>query len=143
MGPCLEDRRVVVYSDNTVTVSALNRGTSSSPYIMACLRGLFWLSFHFNFYLVSRHIPGYRNTWADYFSRLHEPGALGSLDRMFGRHVDVSRELPGHMSPSSFNVMCSQASRTLGDFLHSLDLAVRQIRGQTFAKNTRKTYLTQ
>jgi hypothetical protein len=40
-GHVWKDRRVVVYSDNTVTVSALNRGTSQSLYIMACLGGLF------------------------------------------------------------------------------------------------------
>jgi len=69
--PEWSNKRVVVSSDNQTTVSAINKGTSSSPSIMRMLRALFWLSAKHNFHLIAVHIPGRLNTLADAGSRLN------------------------------------------------------------------------
>lgn len=74
--PYWQNRRIFIQSDNTVTVHTINRGTSRNPFLMACLRDLFWLSAHFNFHITARYIPGMINTLADGISRIHEPNKL-------------------------------------------------------------------
>lgn len=73
------NKHIIIYSDNSVTVASLNKGTSRNPVVMQCLRKLFWLSAYHNFHLTSRHIPGARNIAADSASRLHIPGYLETL----------------------------------------------------------------
>ena len=77
--PLWRNKRVIIYSDNTVTVSALNRCSCRNDTIMKCLRSLFWLSAVFNFHLTSKFIPGRLNENADSASRLHLPGYLETL----------------------------------------------------------------
>ena len=77
--PLWQNKRVILYSDSSVTVACLNKGTSRNPVLMKCLRHLFWLSAAYNFHLTSRHIPGIRNIAADSASRLHLPGYLEIL----------------------------------------------------------------
>lgn len=71
--PCWRNKRICIQSDNRFTVASINRGTSSNPFIMWCLRILFWLSATYNFHLKARHIRGASNIVADGISRLHEP----------------------------------------------------------------------
>lgn len=77
--PFWRNKRVIIYSDNSVTVASLNKCTSRNHVVMTCLRRLFWLSAFHNFHLTSRHIPGVRNIAADSASRLHLPGFLETL----------------------------------------------------------------
>ena len=77
--PLWRNKRVIIYSDNTVTVSALNRCSCRNATIMKCLRSLFWLSAAFNFHLTAKFIPGILNVAADSASRLHLPGYLETL----------------------------------------------------------------
>ena len=77
--PLWQDKRVIIYSDNSVTVACLNKGTSKNSVVMKCLRNLFWLSATYNFHLTSRHIPGISNIAADSASRIHLPGYLETL----------------------------------------------------------------
>lgn len=77
--PFWQNKKVTIYSDNTVTVSSLNKGSSRNNTIMKCLRSLFWLSAIFNFHLTSKFIPGIFNEAADSASRLHSPGYLTRL----------------------------------------------------------------
>lgn len=92
-----QNKKVVIYSDNSVTVASLNKGTSRNQTIMKSLRCLFWLSSMFNFHLVARFIPGIFNTVADSASRVHTPGFLESLLPF----TDYS-PLHFHMSSKSF-----------------------------------------
>ena len=73
------NKRIVLHSDNMVTVSSLNRGTCRNKMVMQCLRRLFWLSATYNFHLTARHLAGYLNIAADSASRLHSPGYLQVL----------------------------------------------------------------
>ena len=42
--PYWTNKKLTLRSDNTVTVSAINKGTARNSEIMKCLRSLFWLS---------------------------------------------------------------------------------------------------
>ncbi|MEW8548538.1 MAG: reverse transcriptase domain-containing protein [Candidatus Thiodiazotropha sp.] len=77
--PAWQNKRVIIYSDNSVTVASINKGTSRNSVVMRCLRNLFWLSATNNFHLTARYIPGIQNVAADSASRLHTPGSLAML----------------------------------------------------------------
>ena len=78
-GPFWRNKHIIIYSDNAVTVSAINKGTCRNDEIMRCIRSLFWLSASFNFHLTARYLPGIRNVAADSASRLSIPGYLETL----------------------------------------------------------------
>ena len=73
------NKRIVLHSDNMVTVACVNKGTNRNKMVMRCLRRLFWLSATYNFHLAARHLPGCLNIAADSASRLHSPGHLQTL----------------------------------------------------------------
>lgn len=60
---------VLVLSDNTTVVSAINKGTSSSSKVMVWLRELFWLSAKGGFEIRAVHLAGHLNILADLLSR--------------------------------------------------------------------------
>ena len=62
-------RVVLVQSDNTTAVGALNKGHAKSPLVMQWLRELFMLSARGGFEVTAIHIPGIHNKLADYLSR--------------------------------------------------------------------------
>ena len=84
-----QNQRIYVLSDNMVTVARVNRYTSCNPFIMMCLRYLFWLSVNFNFQLRAIHIKGKHNDKADMLSRLHEPHVFRDMLRSMP-YCDVS-----------------------------------------------------
>ena len=94
--PFWRDRHIIIYSDNTVTVSALNKGSCRNDAIMKCIRSLFWLSVTYNFHLTARFLPGVLNTAADSASRLASPGHIETL----WKYTDCS-PLQLHMSPKT------------------------------------------
>ena len=69
-GPRWRDKKVVVYSDNTQAVAAINTGKSDNMVAMHIMRRVFWLTVLFNCHLVAVHIPGRSNVTADALSRL-------------------------------------------------------------------------
>lgn len=91
-GNLWRNHHVIVASDNTTAVSAINKGSSRSPVIMRMLRDLFWISAKFNFHLIAEFIPGLRNTLADAASR-------GNLDPLVA--LDLSMvpcpDIPPHV----------------------------------------------
>ena len=70
-GPQPSHKWIVIYTDNTVTKSWLNKGTSRSERTMVWLREIFWLSVVHNFRVTSRYIQTTDNTTADTLSLLH------------------------------------------------------------------------
>ena len=76
---CVEKKRIIIYSDNTITMAAINKASSRNSRIMKYLRSLFWLSAFYNFHLTARYLPGTLNIVADRAFRLHLPGYLQSL----------------------------------------------------------------
>ena len=96
--PCWRNKRIFIHSDNMTAVSAINKGTSRNPFIMKCLRSLFWLSASYNFHVSARFLAGVSNTVADDISRLHEPGRFSRVLP----YVNHS-SFPPHMSEASFS----------------------------------------
>ena len=95
--PLWTNKRVFVWSDNTTTVSCINRCSSRSPLLMKCLRYIFWLSAIYNFRLTVSYIPGIQNALADTISRLHEPYSVYCL-----QDVLAASPLSWQMSLHSF-----------------------------------------
>ena len=95
-----QHKKVIIYSDNSVTVASINKGTARNKTIMRGLRSLFWLSAIFNFHLVARFIPGICNTVADSASRVH---AQGFMERLLP-YTDYS-PLHFHMSSKSLKFL--------------------------------------
>lgn len=77
--PDWRNKRIYIQSDNVTTVATINRGTSRNPFIMGCLRVLFWLSAQYNFHITAHFIRGLANTVADNISRIHEPKRFHQL----------------------------------------------------------------
>ena len=51
-----QNQHVVVHSDNTQTISFINKGTCHNVIAMEWLRDLFWLSATHNFHITARHL---------------------------------------------------------------------------------------
>ncbi|KAK3746307.1 hypothetical protein QZH41_015390, partial [Actinostola sp. cb2023] len=66
----LRDQWITVRTDNTTTLSAINKGTSGNTLVMQWLRKIFWLSATYNFRVTSRYISTASNTMADAISRI-------------------------------------------------------------------------
>ena len=62
-------KRIVFYCDNKAAVTAINKGTSSSPLIAKLLRVLTLRSMQGNFLVRASHVPGKTNGIADALSR--------------------------------------------------------------------------
>ena len=140
--PLWSNKRIIILSDNTTTVSCLNRGrpTSRNCQLMKYLRYMFWLSVIYKFRLTACHVPGVNNVLADRLSRLHEVGA----------QCDVF-DLIVHASPLKWHIcylrvtcmLLTGPSHPRQGFLDSLDSIVQLLRGQVFAPSTRATYRSQ
>ena len=154
--PFWQNKCVILYSDKSVTVACLNKGTSQNPVAMKCLRHLFWLSAAYNFHITSRHVPGIRNIAADSASRLHLPGHLETL-------LPFTACTPPFLHVTEFSIFCltdslpgvSRHSESLSSLrppaytqhseslVASLNSNVNFYRGRTFAASTSTTYATQ
>lgn len=98
--PFLANRLVYITSDNTTTVSAINKGSSKSKTVMRALRSLFWISALFNFKLKSVFVPTGQNLMVDCISRLHAKKFREQLHNFVPR-----TDYRLHMSDASF-VLC-------------------------------------
>ena len=72
-GHLWSNTHVRVRCDNFSSVQAVNKGTSRSKELTACVREMFWLSLKYGFRLTARHVPGEQNFMADMISRLNDP----------------------------------------------------------------------
>ena len=109
--PCWRNKRICIQSDNSVTVAAINRGTSKNPFLMACLRVMFWLSATYNFHIKARHIRGISNFLADAVSRLHEPGKYMLVSPF------LSPSPPdGHLSYKSLSFLLNRSHGQMEDY---------------------------
>jgi hypothetical protein len=101
-GDKCEGRRVLVRSDNSTTVAAVNRGCSQHEGLRELAEAIRLRCQTLNIKLAARHIPGLKNGLADALSRMSaphlRPGASGwsldedqwlALERASGRAFDV------------------------------------------------------
>jgi hypothetical protein len=70
--PCWAGKHIVVRSDKSATVAAINKSTSRSSDLLPIVKELFWLCVKCNFKLTASFIPSKLNILADYLSRLHK-----------------------------------------------------------------------
>lgn len=81
------DRNVVMVTDNTTVLHALNSGRSKNKQIMHWLYDLFWFAICYNFDVSAVYIKSGDNTICDALSRLNEPGAkariCGAIDTTY------------------------------------------------------------
>jgi hypothetical protein len=75
----LQNKRVIIYTDNVTAKSVINKMTSRNPVVMAYVRFLFFMQAVYNFSIVAVHIPGKHNTLADAVFRLHEKDKLSQV----------------------------------------------------------------
>ena len=100
-GPLWKGKHVRVFSDNTATVSALNKGTSRGKGLLEICQRLFWCSVEHGFRLTAVHLPGKLNVASDKISRLHELSiAIEAKSLLFNDCVVV--ECVKHMSHETF-----------------------------------------
>ena len=66
-------KHVLVHCDNMPVVRALNKGSSTSPFFMACIQEIFWYTVRYDFIISAGHVPGKNNFSSDALSRLHSP----------------------------------------------------------------------
>jgi hypothetical protein len=70
--PLWAGKHIVVRSDNSATVAAINKSTSRSSDLLPIVKELFWLGVKFDFKISAVFIPGKLNILADYLSRFHK-----------------------------------------------------------------------
>ena len=92
---------ILVRSDNSATVSAINKGTSKSPELLKIVQKLFWLAVKFQFKLTALFIPGRLNILSDLISRLHSMDHAMDAQCFLGS-VGSSIECNSHMTEASF-----------------------------------------
>ena len=74
-----KNQTVLLESDNTQVVRAINTGRSTSIRTMCWLRELFWLSFIFNFKICCVYINTHSNRVPDFLSRITDPRVKGKM----------------------------------------------------------------
>ena len=100
-GPFLRGKHLIVRSDNSATVSAINKGSSKNMDMLAIVQSLFWLSVEFDFRLTSQHIPGRLNFLSDRISRLHDSSAALDAQAILSPFAE-SLECYGRMTHRTF-----------------------------------------
>ena len=69
-GSKLRNSQVVIHTDNEAIVKVWESGSSRDENLMGIVRLLFFSCVDLNLSLRLKHIPGYRNAYADLLSRL-------------------------------------------------------------------------
>ena len=68
-----KNKWIVIYIDNSCTLTWINKGTASCPLVMSWLRDIFWFSAISNFRITARYINTSDNVNLDTISRLVDP----------------------------------------------------------------------
>ncbi|KAL9975581.1 hypothetical protein ACROYT_G012757 [Oculina patagonica] len=99
----LRDKWITVRTDNTTTLSAINKGTSGNQLAMQWLRKIFWLSATYNFRVTARYIPTASNTIADAISRLHDPTHCEVfVKKLVNLPLAIRPQVTPHLSHNAF-----------------------------------------
>ena len=68
-----KNKWIVIYVDNSCTLTWINKGTASCPLVMLWLRDIFWFLAISNFRITARYINTSDNVNSDTISRLGDP----------------------------------------------------------------------
>jgi hypothetical protein len=91
---------ILVRSDNTSTVAALNKGTSRSVDMLLIIQMIFWLSLEYGFKLSAAYLPGKLNILSDRLSRQNEINAAIEAKNLLTNEFEL--ESYGHMTQETF-----------------------------------------
>jgi hypothetical protein len=78
-GSHLKKKKILVFSDNMVTVTVVNSGRSHSSYLQACLREIAYIMCTNESEIRTIHVPGHSNRIPDYLSRWYTNGKFQAL----------------------------------------------------------------
>ncbi len=78
-GSALQNKKVVIYTDNVTCKAAINKGTAKNRVAMELIRQLFWMQAMWNIDIKAIYLEGSKNRIADTVSRLDEAGKLSLL----------------------------------------------------------------
>jgi hypothetical protein len=104
-GPLWKGLHIMVRSDNSATVAAVNNTTSKSPELLSLIRELYWLSVKFDFKLSASHIPGVDNVLSDAISRMFEVEKALLMKELLMLNSNVCMYCLKHMSKKSFSFL--------------------------------------
>ena len=116
-GELLRGKRVLVRSDNTTTVSVVNRGVSTATCLQDLGDTIYTLAQNLGIQLAARHIPGLKNGLADRLSRnldvyrTRDPGDWQFREDEF-RHLEALSnrkfDIDGASDPMGRNALCDR-----------------------------------
>ena len=100
-----------MHTDNTTTLSAINKGTSTNQLVIQWLLKLFWLSATYNFHVTSQYIPTLANTLADAISSIRDPVHCALLvEKLISCLLNKRPCVTPHLSRNAFNALPLQVS---------------------------------
>ena len=97
-------KHILVYCDNMPVVKALNKGSSTSSFFMACIQEIFWFSVKYDFIISACHVPGKYNFTSDAFSRLDSSKHFVVASNIIYKNIGVIYG-EGHMSYMCFRYL--------------------------------------
>uniref|UniRef100_A0A1I8H434 HTH OST-type domain-containing protein n=1 Tax=Macrostomum lignano TaxID=282301 RepID=A0A1I8H434_9PLAT len=105
--------QLVIYSDSTAAVGAINKGSSPNRVVNSALQQLMLLAAHRDLSVQAFHVPGTFQIFADSGSRADDISELTNfLLRLFGSvHVDLSNLREHTLSPATCEFLALQIAR--------------------------------
>jgi hypothetical protein len=100
-GSLWRGKHILVRSDNSATVAAINNGTVKNPLMLAIIQQLFWLSVRYDFKLSAAFIPGRLNILSDLISRFHSLDSFYRIPAFLGYNF-AEVECREHMTYKTF-----------------------------------------
>jgi hypothetical protein len=100
-GPDWRGKHILVRTDNTATLAAINKGSSRSVEMLQIIQKMFWLSVEFGFKLSASFVPGRLNLFSDMLSRLHEVDKAWDAIPLISL-FDLEVECVGHITEATF-----------------------------------------
>uniref|UniRef100_A0A1I8I7K6 CUB domain-containing protein n=2 Tax=Macrostomum lignano TaxID=282301 RepID=A0A1I8I7K6_9PLAT len=133
--------QLVIYSDSTAAVGAINKGSSPNRVVNSALQQLMLLAAHRDLSVQAFHVPGTFQIFADSGSRADDISELTNfLLRLFGSvHVDLSNLREHTLSPATCEFLALQIARLNANF----SKRYRELCHLAFAETTARSYRCQ
>ena len=74
-----KDSKVIIWCDNIAVVNAFTFPKIRDPWLMACVRNVWYFTALYNVQLEVKHIAGIKNIYADILSRWHTYSHMNNI----------------------------------------------------------------